>query len=175
MGGRVTGPGSVALTVDLQQEQFPFGTGFKDVGTARTSRSGGYLFDIDNLWTTTRYRVATRTQTVIMSPTVTARSAVRTRIGVRNLSRKKARISGTIRPAVNATVVLQRRSASGRWQRIRTATRLAGATSTTFSFKVWRAKKVTRRYRVVATPEAGAYVRGYSNHAFVSRRPGRGR
>ena len=90
LGGRVSGPGSVALTVALEQQRFPFDVGFKEIATARTSRDGGYLFTIDNLLGATRFRVVTRTQTIITSPVVTAHTAVRPAISVRNARRASA-------------------------------------------------------------------------------------
>jgi hypothetical protein len=175
LGGRVSGPGSVALTVALEQQRFPFDVGFKEIATARTSRDGGYLFTIDSLLGESRFRVLTRTQTIVMSPVVTARTAVRPAISVRNLSRKRARIEGSIVPAVGGTVSLQRRLASGRWTRVRLATVAprGNPARTTYRFKVFRARKVTRAYRVVALPDRGAYVRGTSGTVFVSRRPAR--
>jgi len=171
LGGRVSGPGSVALTVALEQQRFPFDVGFKEIDTARTSRDGGYLFAVDNLWGTTRYRVSTRTQTIVSSPVVTARAAVRAGIRARSVSRKRARIKGSILPGVHATVSLQRRLASGRWTQVRhKAVAPSSSTRTTYRFKVWRARKAARRYRVVALPERGAYVRGISRSVWVSGR-----
>ena len=62
------------MTVELQQQR-SLDQGFVAVGTARTGKDGGYLFTIPRLWTTTRYRVVTRTQTVATSPEVTVRVA----------------------------------------------------------------------------------------------------
>ena len=174
LGGRVTGPGSSALIVALEQQRFPFDVGFKEIGTARTSKDGGYLFTIDKLLGTTRFRVLTRTQTIIASPVVTARAAVRAGIRARTLSRKRARIEGSVVPAVHGTVSLQRRLASGRWTQVKqAAVHPATDGRTTYRFKVWRARKTTKRFRVVALPERGAYVRGTSRAVFVSRRPAR--
>jgi hypothetical protein len=174
LGGRVTGPGSSALTVALEQQRFPFDVAFNEIGTARTSKDGGYLFTIDSLFGATRFRVLTRTQQVVASPVVSARVAVRAGVTARSLSRKRARIQGSIVPAVHATVSLQRRLASGRWAQVKRATVHPGATGrTTYRFKVWRARKATQRFRVVALPERGAYVRGTSRAVFVSRRPAR--
>jgi hypothetical protein len=171
LGGRVTGPGSGGLTVALEQQRFPFDVGFKEVGTARTSKDGGYLFTIDSVLGATRYRVLTRTQQVITSPVVTARVAVRPAITARSLTRKRARVGGSIVPAVHGTVSLQRRLASGRWMQVRHATVHPGTDGrTSYGFKVWRAK-ATKRFRVVALPERGAYVRGTSRAVFVARRP----
>jgi hypothetical protein len=174
LGGRVSGPGSVALTVALEQQRFPFDVAFNEIATARTSKDGGYLFTIDNLLGATRFRVLTRTQNIVASPVVTARAAVRAGIAARTLSRKRARIEGSIVPAVRGTVSLQGRLASGRWTQVRHATVAPGAGGrTTYRFKVWRARKASRSYRVVALPERGAYVRGTSRAVVVSRRPRR--
>ena len=63
LGGRVSGAGVNQMTLALQQERFPFGTGFADVRTTHAGEDGGYLFDIDHVWGLTRFRVVTRTQT----------------------------------------------------------------------------------------------------------------
>ena len=94
LGGRVSGAGVGGMTVELQQQRFPQDQGFVEVGTARTGSDGGYLFTIPRLWTTTRYRVVTRTQVVVTSPEATARSRVRVGIRARLVARKRARIQG---------------------------------------------------------------------------------
>jgi hypothetical protein len=43
----------------------------------------------------------------------------------------------------------------------------------TFSFTVFRARKVTRAYRVIVLPARGAYVKATTSTVFVSRRPAR--
>ena len=123
----------------------------------------------------TRFRVLTRTQTIITSPVVTARAAVRPAISVRTCrasapgsrARSCPPCTAPCRSSAGSRPVAGRRSASR-------PSRLAARTArTTYRFKVFRARKVTRAYRVVAVPERGAYVRGTSRAVFVSRRPAR--
>jgi hypothetical protein len=172
LGGRVTGSGTSGMPLRLEQQAFPFATGFTAVRTTRASRDGGYLFSVDHVWTLTRYRVVTETQTPVASSVLTLRSVPRTSIGISLLSRKRARIAGTIRPAVSGEISLQRRLATGRWAQVK---HRALAAATSYSFKVFRARKVNRAYRVVVLPARGAYVKATSRAVVVSRRPARAR
>jgi hypothetical protein len=172
VGGRVTGSGTNGMPVRLEQQQFPFDNGFAAVRTSHVSGDGGYLFSVDHVFALTRYRVVTETQTPLTSAVVTVRSAPRTTIGRRLLSRKRARIAGGITPAITGELSLQRRLASGRWAQVKHKA-LAGATR--YSFKVFRARRVNRAYRVVVLPVRGAYVKASSRAVVVSRRPGRAR
>jgi hypothetical protein len=170
LGGRVSGFGVNQMTLALEQEQFPFGTGFSEVRTTHAGSDGGYLFSIDNVWSLTRYRVVTRTLTPLTSAVAAVRVAPRTTIATRTLSRKRARVAGTIRPAIIGELSLQRRLATGRWAQVRHRT-ITGAKS--FAFKVFRARKVNRAYRVVVLPARGAYVKAATRAVLVSRRPAR--
>jgi hypothetical protein len=170
LGGRVSGFGVNQMTLALEQERFPFGAGFQEVRTTHAGSDGGYLFSVDNVWGLTRYRVVTRTQTPVVSTVVGVHVAPRTTIAARTLSRKRARVSGTLKPAITGELSLQRRLASGKWAQVR---RRAITAATTFSFKVFRARKVTRAYRVVVLPVRGAYVKTATSTVFVSRRPAR--
>ncbi len=172
LGGRVSGAGINQMTLALQQERFPFGTGFQDVRTTHAGEDGGFLFDVDHVWGLTRFRVVTQTQTPLTSTVAPVRVTPRTTIGVRNLGRKRARISGTLRPATIGELSLQRRLATGKWTQVRHRA-ITGAK--TFSFKVFRARKVTRAYRVIVLPARGAYVKATTRKVFVSRRPARAR
>jgi hypothetical protein len=172
LGGRVSGAGAKGMTLALEQQRFPFEAGFAPVRTTRAGSDGGYLFSVDNVWELTRYRVVSQTQTPLASLLATVRAKPRTTIAARILSRKRARISGTIRPAVTGELSLQRRLASGRWVQVKHRT-LTGAK--TYSLKVWRQRKVNRAYRVVVFPVKGAYVKAASRKVVVSRRPARAR
>jgi hypothetical protein len=172
LGGRVTGAGANGMTLRLEQQAFPFGTGFNAVKTTKVSGDGGYLFSVDSVWALTRYRVVTETQTPLTSAVTAVKSAPRTTIAAKLLGRKRARISGRIRPAISGELSLQRRRASGRWAQVK---HRALAAAKRYSFKVLRARKVTRAYRVVVLPARGAYVKATTRKVFVSRRPGRAR
>ena len=171
LGGRVSGAGVAGMTVELQQQR-PQDQGFVELDTARTGRDGGYLFTIPKLWTTTRYRVITRTQAVATSPVATARSRVRAGIRARHFARKRARLAGTILPGISGTVELQLYRRGVGWDGVRTATLTpASESASRYSFIVRRLKRVARRFRVIARPEPGAYVRGWSRSVVVKTQP----
>lgn len=172
LGGRVSGAGIKGMTLALEQQPFPFDTGFAQVRTTHAGSDGGYLFSVDNVWALTRFRVVSQTQTPLASPVVAVRSAPRASIAARNLSRKRARIAGTIRPAITGELSLQRRLASGRWVQVR---RRALSGGERYALKVWRARKVSRAYRVIVLPVRGAYVKAKTRTVVVSRRPARAR
>jgi hypothetical protein len=169
LGGRVTGSGVSGLTVTLEQQRVGIDPDFSAVETARTGRDGGYLFTIPRLWSATRYRVVTQTQTVATSPVVTARTRVRASIRARHFARRRARIQGSVLPAVEGTVTLQLRQ-RGRWRRVRTVDLAPGATSSRYRFTVKRVKRVSRRFRVMARPTGGTHVRGWSGRVWVKKR-----
>jgi len=172
LGGRVTGAGTNGMTLRLEQEAFPFGSGFASVRTTKVAGDGGYLFSVDHVWALTRFRVVTVTQTPLTSAVASIKSAPRTTIASRLLGRKRARISGRISPAISGELSLQRRSASGRWSQVKHRS-LTGAEG--YSLKVFRARKRDRAYRVVVLPVRGAYVKATTRRVVVTRRPARAR
>ncbi len=171
LGGRVSGAGASGMTVELQQQR-PQDQGFVEFGTARTGRDGGYLFTIPQLWTTTRYRVVTRTQKVVTSPEVTARSRVNAGLRVRHFARKRASLEGSVLPAVTGTVVLQLYRPGVGWRRVRSGTLApADEVRSSYRFVVQRLKRTARRFRVIATPEPGSFVRDWTRSVVVKTRP----
>jgi hypothetical protein len=169
VGGRVSGAGVRGMTLALEQQRFPFGSRFTEVATTHAGEDGGYLFSVDHVRRATRFRVVSRTQKPLTSAVALVRSRPRTTIGAALLSRKRARVSGTIKPAVTGELSLQRWTRAG-WRQVRHRA-IAGAT--TFGFKVTRVRKVNRAFRVVVLPARGAYVKAKSKSVIVSRRPGR--
>jgi hypothetical protein len=172
LGGRVTGAGTNGMTLRLERQAFPFSTGFNAVKTTKVSGDGGYLFSVDNVWALTRFRVVTQTQTPLTSAVTTIKTTPRATIAAKLLGRKRARISGKIRPAISGELSLQRRRASGRWTQVKHRPLTAAKR---YSFKVFRARKVTRAYRVVVLPARGGYVKATTRKVFVTRRPARAR
>jgi hypothetical protein len=171
LGGRVSGAGVRGMTLALEQQPFPFDRGFTEVGTTHAGEDGGYLFSVDHVRGATRYRVVSRTMEPTTSAIALVRSKPRPTIAVRLLSRKRARVSGTIKPAVTGELSLQRFTAGG-WTQVR---HRAVTGATTFSFKVKRVRKVNRAFRVIVLPARGAYVKAKTRSVVVSRRPGRAR
>ena len=174
LGGRVTGAGSRGMTVALQQQRFPLDQGFTDVATSRTANDSSYLFTVGPQWTTTSYRVVTRTQVVVASPVVTARSMVRVGARVRHPGRRWARVEGWVLPAVHGTATLQRYRPGLGWRRARTKTIApADAVRSRFRFGVWRPRRNRgwASFRVIVSPVRGAHVRGKSRVVRVKPRP----
>ena len=171
LGGRVSGAGLKGMPLTLERQVFPFGGAFSEVRTTHAGEDGGYLFSVDHVRAATRYRVVSQTQEPVTSAVVLVRAKPRTTIGARLLSRKRARISGAVKPSVSGELSLQRWG-SGRWTQVR---HRAITDATSFSFKVWRARKVNRAFRVVVLPVRGAYVRATSRSVLISRRPARAR
>ena len=169
LGGRVTGAGVRGLTVMLEQQRVGLDTDFTALETAQTGSDGGYLFTIPQLWTSTRYRVRTQTQTVATSPVATVHSRVRVSSRARHVARRRARIQGSVLPALEGTATLQLRQL-GRWRPVRTALLTAGATSSRYSFGVQRLKRVGRRFRVMVSPAGETHVRGWSPRVLVKKR-----
>jgi hypothetical protein len=171
VGGRVTGAGVRGMELALEQQRFPFERGFTEVGTTHAGEDGGYLFSVDHVRGATRYRVVSRTMEPTTSAVALVRSKPRPTIDVALLSRKRARVSGTIKPAVTGELSLQRYTTGG-WKQVR---HRAITAATTFSFKVHRVRKVNRAFRVIVLPARGAYVKAKTKSVIVSRRPGRAR
>jgi hypothetical protein len=173
LGGRVSGAGAKGMTLALEQQRFPFNTGFTAVRTTRAGSDGGYLFTVDNVWTLTRYRVVTQTLTPLTSAVATLRSKPRVRVWLQPFNRKRAIVAMRIRPHLTGEVSLQRRLASGRWIQVKRFV-LDPATSK-YGLQVWRAKRTSRAYRVVVLPVKGAYVKAKSRKVVVTPRPARAR
>ena len=179
LGGRVRGAGVNKTPIALEAQRFPFDAGFTEVGTTRAGDDGGYLFSVDHVWSTTRYRAVTRTQVPAISPVVTAFTRVVAGARVRHRSRRRARVEGSILPAITGKVSLQRRVLRSkrrprgkRWTFVRrVSVEPTDSLRSRYRFNLRRARK-TRRYRVKATPEAGGeYVRGTSRTVKVKKRP----
>jgi hypothetical protein len=170
LGGRVSGSGVSGMPLALQVQRFPFSAGFFEVARTNTGSDGGYLFNVANLWETTRYRVVTRTSVVAVSPVVQAVSAVVVGARVRHISRRRARIEGRVLPAVGGEARLLRRS-RGRWRTVaRKAVVQTASGRSRYRFTVRRQGR-TRRYRVVVRPnDGGAHVSGTSRSRLVRAR-----
>jgi hypothetical protein len=174
LGGRVSGAGVGGLTVALEQQRLGLDPGFSETATARTGSDGGYLFTIPRLWTTTSYRVVTKTQVVATSPVATARSRVKVGVRARHVARKRARVEGAISPGVQGTATLQLYRPGRGWRTVRSATLApTDQTRSRYRFIVRRLKRVSRRFRVIGTPASDTQVRGSSRSVTVRARPRR--
>jgi hypothetical protein len=170
--GSLVGPrGGGGKQVALEANVFPYTAGFQQVGNAIvTAPDGSYTFSITPL-RTAQLRVADRTDPAIVSPVITQYVASRVRLDAsRRSKRRRVRFSGTVLPKnASAVVQIQRRGKSGRWKSVKSVVprKREGRRSATFS-KRFRAKR--GKYRAVARPSGGAYVKGVSDSVRVRRR-----
>jgi hypothetical protein len=174
--GRVNGAGAGGAPLALQAQAWPFSGPMTQIATRNAASNGTFRFPVAALFLTTRYRVVTRTQVVATSPVVTASSAVRVGARVQSLSRRRARILGTIWPAVSkGRVSLQRRTRSGRWVRVgRRSAQAFDAERSRYRFTLRRSRR-THTYRVVVVArDGGAHVPGTSREVRVRRSAPRG-
>jgi hypothetical protein len=172
--GRVSGSGINGIPVGLERQEWDFTGPFSSVGTpfpVRADRSGRFRIFVQSLFATTRLRAITHTAVQVISSPVTA--PVTVRVGAaRQLSRKRARIRGSVRPAApNGRATLQRRSTTGRWTFVKgTGLRPLGQSRSRYSFSVKRSRKRTHRYRVrVIARDGGAHYPGQSRSLRVPK------
>lgn len=120
LSGALSGTGNTGRPVQLQQNPFPFTSGFANVANAQlTDAQGGFSFTILSVPLTTQYRVIVADRASVVSPvaTVSVQVLVRTSVTHRNVARgAKVRFSGSVRPAVpNVPLAIQKQGRSGRW------------------------------------------------------------
>ncbi|HEX7299899.1 MAG TPA: hypothetical protein VF257_12945 [Solirubrobacteraceae bacterium] len=120
LSGTLSGSGNAGRAVQLQQNPFPFTSGFANLGNAQlTDAQGAFSFTVLSVPLTTQYRVLVADRASVVSPvvTVSVQVLVRTSVTHRHVARgAKVRFSGTVRPAVsNVPIAIQKRGHSGRW------------------------------------------------------------
>ena len=171
--GRISGTAVGGTRVALERQNFPFQTGFTEVGTRTASSRGTFSFNVGQVFETVHFRAVTRTRNPVSSGIRTASSAVKVGARVRSRGRRRARIEGAIWPRVaNGRVSLQKRSPRGRWAVVkRAAARTLDDTRSRYRFSVRRAKRKqpAARYRVVVVArDGGAHVPGRSRQVRVA-------
>jgi hypothetical protein len=120
LSGTLSGTGNANRQVVLEQNAFPFTTGFAAVGNPQvTDAAGAFGFPLLLVPVTTQYRVVTATRPPVVSPIVTLGVAVRV---TTHLSRARVHRGGRVRffgrvmPArPGARYGVQRRGRRGRW------------------------------------------------------------
>jgi hypothetical protein len=120
LSGTLSGTGNGGRPVQLQQNPFPFTSGFANVSNAQlTDASGGFSFTLLSVPLTTQYRVLVSDRPAVVSPvvTVSVQVLVRTSVTHRHVRRGgKVRFSGTVRPAVpNVPIAIQKKGRNGQW------------------------------------------------------------
>ena len=167
ISGRLTGPDSGGVRVELEQTPFPYTAPFQNAGTTTTAPNGDYSFTVTPT-INTRYHTVARTNPRTQSADVTVgvRRRVTLRIGDRTPARgQRVRFAGTVTPAADGKVALiQRRTRRG-WRTIATDTlETTTPVGTVARSKYARRVRIRRSgyYRTVVRRQGGEYVTGKS-------------
>jgi hypothetical protein len=120
LSGALSGTSNSERPVQLQQNPFPFTSGFANVANAQlTDANGAFSFTVLSVPLTTQYRVLVADRPTVVSPivTVSVQVLVRTSVTDRRVRRgSRVRFSGSVRPAVpNVPLAIQKQGRSGRW------------------------------------------------------------
>jgi hypothetical protein len=167
LAGQLTGSGNSGASVTLQQNPYPFTSGFKNVpgvASATTDASGNFAFPALAPQLNTRYQaVVKKAKATSPAALVNVRLAVTRRVSKATVKPGgRVRFSGVVRPVHDGKVVkIQRRTASGKW---RTVAKTVTASSTPTESKYSKRVRIrhTGTYRVRVTPADGDHVTGTS-------------
>jgi hypothetical protein len=162
LSGTLSGTGNTDRAVQLQQNPFPFTSGFSNVANAQlTDAAGNFSFTVLSVPLTTQYRVLVASSQAIVSPvvTVSVQVLVRTSVTHRHVRRgAKVRFSGTVRPAVpNVPLAIQKRGPSGGWVTVSGSITRPGGNGYAVYGKTVRVKR-GGRYRVYVGATGGTFT-----------------
>jgi hypothetical protein len=164
IAGQVSG--NPAVSVELQENPFPFNNAFRTIAEGTTDASANYsFFALPSV--NTRYRVRAKASPPVETGEITVK--VRPRVGLRlgdktPAAGQRVRFRGTVLPAHDGSEVrIQRRTSSG-WRTIRTPTLKATTPLNGVARSKYRARIRIRRsgfYRTVL-PAHADHARGKS-------------
>ncbi len=120
LAGTLSGTGNSGRTVQLQQNPFPFTSGFANVGNAQlTNAQGAFSFALLSVPLTTQYRVLIAGTPSVVSPivTVSVQVVVKSEVTRTHVRRGgRVRFSGSVHPAVtNVPIAIQKLNAKRHW------------------------------------------------------------
>jgi hypothetical protein len=166
--GTLSGTHNAGRAVVLQQNPFPYTAGFANVGNPElTTSTGSFSFPVVGLTQATQYRVITTTNPPVVSPPTTEEVAVRVSAHVARTGRRhRARIYGTVTPAIDGMEVGIMRVSGGHNVLVGgTALRHLNSTSSSFSTRI----RVQHHalYRVFVKVTNGAQHSNYSSPLFI--------
>jgi hypothetical protein len=130
VGGTLGGTGSANRQIQLQQNPWPYTSGFAPVGNVQvTSATGTFAFPLLGQTINTQYRVATTGKDPVISPVVTSEVGIAVTTTVKKSVRKGGtlRFSGRVRPArVGDQIGVQRLSSGDSWVTLKGSRTRAG-------------------------------------------------
>lgn len=165
--GTLSGTGNADREVVLQVDQFPFASGFQDLGNPElTSATGSFAFALLNVTVDGQYRVTTVTRPPVVSPVAMEQVAVRVSSRIARTSRRGyVRIYGTVTPAEDGAQVGVLRIVRGRGVLVAgTVLRHLDASSSSFS-RVVRVRPGL--YRVLVRVVGAGQVSNYGQPLLV--------
>jgi hypothetical protein len=165
LAGTLSGTGNGARPVQLQQNPFPFISGFSNVGNAQlTDTSGNFSFALLSVPLTTQYRVIIADRPTIASPVVTVgvQVVVHTAVTHRHVRRgSRVRFSGSVHPAVsNAPIAIQKLGRSKNWVTLAGSITKPGGNGYVIYGKTLRVKR-GGSFRVYVGSAGGAFAPFY--------------
>jgi hypothetical protein len=167
ISGRLTGPNSGGVTVELESTEFPYTTPFRNVATTTTAPNGDYSFT-QTPQRNTRYRAIARTNPRTQSADIAVgvRRRVSLRIGDQTPTRgQRVRFSGTVTPGADGKVALIQRRTSDGWKTLSTPTLVATTPVNGVARSKYARRIRIRRgglYRTVVRKQGNEYVTGKS-------------
>jgi len=162
--GQLTGTNNANRDVRVEASQWPYTTGFAQIGNRIVTDSlGNFTFNVLNVPFNTQFRVALAQRPEVVSPVVVVAVPMAVKTDIRTVKTfrhsKKVRFKGTVAPApVSPSLVVQKKR-DGLWTTIASAGKwTASATGLTFKKKVRIGK--SGQFRLVAQDTAGKYAAG---------------
>jgi hypothetical protein len=167
--GALSGTGGANHEVVLQANQFPFTTGFKQVGNPEVTNSlGGFSFPILGLTETAQLRVVTVGKPVLSSPVLTEGVAVRVSFHAHRTNRRGVyRLYGTVAPAEVGALVGFQLLKPGHKSVNEGGTVVKAGTTTVSRFS--RRVRIRHKglYRALIKISDGAHVSNYSEPVLI--------
>ena len=159
--GTLSGTGNAGRQVVLQASQWPYTTGFTNVGnTFLTAADGSFSFTLPGPPVNTQYRVQMPTKPEVVSPVVALGVTVHVATGAKPRKVRKGhrvRFHGKITPAVDGQQVVVQRLVHGAWKQVaQTVARHVNGKVSSYRRRV--KIRHSGSYRVVVNVAAGVYA-----------------
>jgi hypothetical protein len=166
VSGRLTGQNNGGQQVTLAEDPFPYGDGFTNVATATTAGNGNYTFPRQFPPTNRNYRVTVGSQQVFTGVRVMMRVSFVVGDSTPNRGQRVG-FTGFVAPKHDGrTVLIQRRSSTGRWGTVR-RTLLKATTGNRSRYSTSLVIRRTGTYRVRAGAD-GDHITGTSRTRTLS-------
>jgi hypothetical protein len=161
--GTLSGTGNANAAVQLQESQFPYTTGFQNIGNPElTLATGGFVFNVLALALNTQYRVVSGSVASVDVPVSVGLSITLRSQAMGTHKRPTVRFSGTIAPAEPSARIAFERLVGMSWKVVGgTVAQVAvknGIVSFAKTIRIFRGGF----FRALVLPVEGAHVSGYS-------------